>query len=174
MEKSSKKWILCYLAAAALGVLLHFLFQWFPNPVLALVSPVRESVWEHVKLLYFPLLAVSLVMGRGGKGVSRAPWLLGMIVSCAVMLGAGYLYHIVFRGEAMAVDLMLFFLTLALGFLLPRVLWVLCEWPGTDKAAVVLTVLLGALIVWFTFFPPDTVLFADLSDAVRTFLTIPV
>ncbi len=34
--------------------------------------------------------------------------------------------------------------------------------------------LLGGLIVWFTFFPPDAALFADLSDAVRTFLTIPV
>ena len=174
MEKSTKKLLLCYAAAAALGVLLHFLWQWLPNPVLALVSPVRESVWEHVKLLYFPLLAASLVIGRGGKGASRAPWLLGMIVSCAVMLGVGWLYHVAFRGEAMAVDLILYFLTLALGFLLPRVLWPLCEWPGTEKAAWVLAALLGALIVWFTFFPPNTPLFADLSGALRTFLTIPV
>ena len=174
MEKTTKKWLLCYLAAAALGVLLHFLYQWFPNPVLALVSPVRESVWEHVKLLYFPLLAAALVMGRGGKGMGRAPWLLGMLAACAVMLGAGYLYHVTLRGEALAVDLLLFFLALALGFLLPRVLWVLCEWPGTEQAAWALTALLGLLIVWFTFFPPNTALFADLSGALRTFLTIPV
>lgn len=67
--------------------------------------------------------------------------------------------------------------TSALGsvnFLLPRALWPLCEWPGTDKAALLLTALLGGLIVWFTFFPPDTALFADLGGAVRTFLTIPV
>lgn len=174
MEKISKKLALCYLAAAALGVLLHFLYQWFPNPVLALISPVRESVWEHVKLLYFPLLGTALFLGRGGKGVGHGPWLLGMIAACAMMLGAGYLYHVVFRGEAMAVDLILYFLTLALGFLLPRVLWPLCEWPGTEKAAWVLAALLGALIVWFTFFPPNTALFADLSGALRTFLTIPV
>ena len=71
-------------------------------------------------------------------------------------------------------DLVLYFVLLGVGFLLPRVLWPLCEWPGTDKAAVTLAVLLGALIVWFTFFPPDAALFADLSGAVRTFLTIPV
>ena len=65
MEKSTKKLILSYLTAAAAGIVLHFLFHWFPNPALALISPVRESVWEHVKLLYFPLLAVSLLMGRG-------------------------------------------------------------------------------------------------------------
>ena len=63
MEKTTKKCILCWLAAAALGVLLHFLFDWFPNPVTALFSPVRESIWEHVKLIYFPLLAAAAYMG---------------------------------------------------------------------------------------------------------------
>ena len=90
MEKTTKKLLLAYALAAVGGVLLHFLYQWLPNPVLALVSPVRESVWEHVKLLYFPLLAVSLILGRG-KGLGRAPWLLGTVAACAVMLGAGYL-----------------------------------------------------------------------------------
>lgn len=173
MEKSTKKLLLLYLAAAALGVLLHFLYQWLPNPILALVSPVRESVWEHTKLLYFPLLAVSLLMGRGGQG-ARAPWLLSQAVVCAAMLGAGYLYHVTLRGESLWADLALYFALLAVGFLLPRVLWPLCEWPGTDKAAAALTALLGALIVWFTFFPPDGALFADLSQGLRTFLTIPV
>ena len=174
MKKMTKTLLIAYAAAAAAGVLLHVLYQWVPNPVLALISPARESVWEHVKLLYFPLLCVSLVMGRGGTGAGRAPWLLSMVPACAVMLGAGYVYHVIFRGEAMIFDLLLFFGSLALGFLLPRVLWPLCEWPGTDMAAWALTALLGALIVWFTFFPPDTALFADLSGALRTFLTIPV
>ena len=97
-----------------------------------------------------------------------------MVVTCVVLLGAGYLYHVVFLGESLYADLALYFILLAMGFLLPRVLWPLCEWPGTDKAAVVLTVLLGALIVWFTFFPPASALFADMSNALRTFLTIPV
>lgn len=174
MEKSTKKLLLYYLAAAAAGVLLHFLFSWLPNPVTALVSPVRESVWEHVKLLYFPLLAAALLLGRGGNGMGRTPWLLSLTAVCAILLGVGYLYHITLRGESLYVDLALYFVLLAVGFLLPRVLWPLCEWPGTDKAAVALAALLGALIVWFTFFPPDTALFADLGGAVRTFLTIPV
>ena len=174
MEKSTKKIILCYLAAAALGVLLHFLFTWFPNPVLALISPVRESIWEHVKLIYYPLLAVSLYMGRGGNGTGRAPWLLSLVAACAILLCVGYVYHIIFRGEAVLVDLILYFFALALGFLLPKTLWPLCGQRGVEKAAWAITALLGALIVWFTFFPPDTALFADLKDAVRTFLTIPV
>lgn len=174
MKKSTKTLLLTYLAASAAGVLLHFLYQWLPNPIFALISPVRESVWEHVKLLYFPMLGAALFLGRGKGGTGRAPWLLSQVAVCAVMLGAGYVYHVVFRGEAMAVDLLLFFVPLALGFLLPRALWPLCEWPGTEKAAWALSGLLGALIVWFTFFPPEAALFADLSQGLRTFLTIPV
>jgi hypothetical protein len=173
MEKGNKKMLVWFLAAAVLGVLLHFLYEWFPIPALALISPVRESIWEHVKLICFPLLLVSLVMGRGGQG-ARAPWLLSMIVACVVMLGVGYVYHVIFRGEAMAVDLILYVLMIALGFLLPRTLWPLCGPPAVEKAAWALTALLGALIVWFTFFPLNTALFADMSGALRTFLTIPV
>ncbi|MBD5084042.1 MAG: hypothetical protein HDT33_02995 [Clostridiales bacterium] len=174
MEKSTKKLIFYYLITAAAGVLLHFLFSWFPNPVTALVSPVRESIWEHVKILYFPLLGTSLLISRGDKGIGRTPWLLSMLAVCAMMLGIAYLYHVTLRGENLYVDLALYFVLLAVGFLLPRVLWPLCEWPGTDKAAVALTILLGVLIVWFTFFPPAGALFADMSNALRTFLTIPV
>ena len=174
MEKSTKKMILCYLAAAALGVLLHFLFKWFPGPVTALISPVRESIWEHVKLVYFPLLAVSLYMGRGGSGLGRAPWLLSLTVACVVTPCLGYVYHVILRGEAVLVDLILYFFMLALGLLLPQALWPLCTRPETEKAAWVFTALLGALIVWFTFFPPDTALFAELTGSLRTFLTIPV
>ena len=173
MEDSTKRAMLYYLAAAALGAALHFLFTWLPNPVTALVSPVRESVWEHVKLLYFPLLGAALALGRG-SGTARTPWLLSAVLTCAAMLGAGWLYHIALRGESLAVDLALYLLLMGVGFALPRALWPLCEWPGTEKAAAALALLLGGLIVWFTFFPPDAALFADLSGAVRTFLTIPV
>lgn len=31
--------------------LLHFLYDWFPNPFSAIFSPVNESIWEHMKLL---------------------------------------------------------------------------------------------------------------------------
>ena len=86
----------------------------------------------------------------------------------------GYVDHIIFQGEAVLADVILYLFTLALGFLLPKTLWPVCGQPGVEKAAWALTVLLVALIVWFTFFPPNTALFADMRDAVRTFLTIPV
>lgn len=174
MEKSTKKWLLTCLAALAAGVLLHFLFRWFPNPVTALISPVRDSVWEHVKPLYFPLLAAALFLGRGGNAAGRTPWLAAMLIVCAAMLGAGWLYHVALRGENPALDLLLYALLMAAGFVLPRLLWPLGQWKWAEKLTSGLTLLLGLLIIWFTFFPPSGALFASIGGTLRTFLTIPV
>lgn len=54
---------LCILSwvAAFLGTLNHFLyFLSGQSPIVALFCPVNESVWEHLKLLYFPFLFVSI------------------------------------------------------------------------------------------------------------------
>lgn len=178
MEKSTKKWLLTCLAALAAGVLLHFLFRWLPNPVTALISPVRESIWEHVKLLYYPMLAAALFLNRGcapGKGhAGLTPWLASMLIVYGAMLGAGWLYHVALRGENLAFDLLLYALLMIAGFALPRILWPLGQWRWAEKLASGLTLLLGLLIIWFTFFPPEGALFASMGGTLRTFLTIPV
>lgn len=39
-----------------LGVVLHFTFEWANNNILVgTFSPVNESIWEHLKLLFFPM-----------------------------------------------------------------------------------------------------------------------
>lgn len=173
MKRSSWKLLLAFFAALALGILLHFLYQWFPNPLTALVSPVRESLWEHLKLLFYPLLAAALLLTRDAPAL-RAARLLALLTACALMLGAGWAYHIVLRGDSPTFDLALYAALVALAFLLPRLLWPLGERAWVRTAACLLAALLWALLVWFSFLPPEHPLFADLSGAVRTFLTIPV
>jgi len=168
---SAKPWIV-FFAALALGVLLHFLHSWLPSPVTALISPVRESLWEHIKILYFPLLAAALILGKGAPAL-RTARLLAIPPVCFLMLGTAWVYHVPLRGENILFDLILYVIMMGLGFLLPRRLWPIGDWPGVTRAAVGLMVLLGGFLVWFTFSPPNTVLFADLQEGVRTFLTIP-
>ncbi len=46
-----------------LGTLLHFTYQLSgENNIVALFSAINESVWEHLKLLYFPML-LTLIIG---------------------------------------------------------------------------------------------------------------
>ncbi len=44
--------IISFFGVFALTFLFHFLYEWFPNPVFAVLFPVNESIWEHMKLLY--------------------------------------------------------------------------------------------------------------------------
>ena len=39
-----------------LSFLWHFMYDWFPNTIFALVFPVNESIWEHMKIIYYCLL----------------------------------------------------------------------------------------------------------------------
>ena len=45
------------------GSLAHFVYDWSgKNHIVGLFTPINESVWEHMKLLFFPMLIYSLVM----------------------------------------------------------------------------------------------------------------
>lgn len=170
MKRDSYRVWIIFLAAAGMGVLLHFLHGWFPNAFTALISPVRESLWEHLKIVFFPLLLAGLVLG-GKRGFT--PWLFSLLAVCALTLSTGWLYNVVFQGPWDWVNILIYFLLMAVGFLLPRLLWPLSDWPGIGAACAILTVILATLMILFTDNPPDHILFRDLSEA-RTWLTIPV
>lgn len=51
-----------FLAVLLLGSLSHFFYEWSGNnSVVGLFAPVSESIWEHMKLLFFPMLLFSLL-----------------------------------------------------------------------------------------------------------------
>ena len=46
-----------FVFTSVLGTLLHFAYEWSGNlPLLAPFTAVNESIFEHIKLLYFPAL----------------------------------------------------------------------------------------------------------------------
>lgn len=58
-----KKWqIIVIIFCLILGTFLHFTYELSNfNPVIGLFSAVNESVWEHLKLLVFPMTLMSIV-----------------------------------------------------------------------------------------------------------------
>ena len=44
-----------------LSFLWHFVYDWFPNNIFALFFPVNESIWEHMKIIYFCLFMGSIL-----------------------------------------------------------------------------------------------------------------
>ena len=44
------------------GTLLHFTYEWSgENKFIASFSAVNESVWEHLKLVFYPMLIAGIV-----------------------------------------------------------------------------------------------------------------
>ena len=170
MYYGKRSLVLTWLAAVLAGTLLHFVYAWLPCAVTALFSPVNESLWEHVKLVLWPYLAAALLLNRGRPG-GIYPWLLTLPLLCAALLAAGYLYHIPLGGEAMWVDIALYLAVMALGFWLPTTF----SQPFSTRRkvlSVLLALLLLVMAAVFTLYPPDHILFADLSAA-PTWITLP-
>lgn len=165
----SRRLIFAFIVTTLAGSCLHFLYDLLPNVVTAVFSPTNESIWEHLKIIYWPYLAAMvLVTGKAGRG-SRGCWMFSLLVISVVMLAVGYVYHISLGGDSVAFDIGLYVVLMAVGFWLPGKLK---ESAGRSTPVLFLTVLLGFAIVLFTFLPPDHILFADLTG-VHTWYTIP-
>lgn len=63
MKRSITLWQLLGFAFTSLaGTLLHFLYDFTKKSILAApFSAVNESTWEHMKLLYFPMLVFAII-----------------------------------------------------------------------------------------------------------------
>ena len=54
--------ILSAIFTIVLGTILHFTFKWSnKNPLVGSFSAVNESTWEHLKLLFFPMLITTII-----------------------------------------------------------------------------------------------------------------
>lgn len=75
MYKYRKVLVLAGIILGILGALLHFVYDWSGQMrLVGLFVPVNESTWEHMKLFFFPMLAISLYINR--KYASEIPLLL--------------------------------------------------------------------------------------------------
>jgi len=66
MKKKDKEVLIWQISGAIfiiiVGSLFHFLYGWSNNsPIVGLFVPVNESVWEHLKLCFWPLMIFSSV-----------------------------------------------------------------------------------------------------------------
>lgn len=169
MSEEKKSVLLAFVLASLAGVLLHFVYHFFPSAVTALFSPVSESVWEHVKLVYFPGLVASILLAR--KWGCLGARMLSLLLACLTMLALGYLYCIVLDGRAAWVNIGIYLIAMALIFWLPKPLEARLQGRWSELF-LLLVIALGGAIWLFTFLPPDHILYADLS-VVNTWTVIP-
>ena len=84
-----KRFWLAFGIAVLAGTGLHFLYDVCPVPLVGLFAPVNESVWEHLKLLYWPFLAAGFFLCLHAPDAPRAwsGFLLAQLVMPLALLG---------------------------------------------------------------------------------------
>ena len=163
MYYNKRTLILTAVLATLFGTAQHFFYHWLPNFLTALVSPVNESLWEHSKLIFIPYLLGALFLNRDRPGGLR-PWVLTLPLLIAWMLILGWLYNVVLSGEWDWINILIYLLIMSLGFWLPTRF--LHPIPNSLWYPVLAgVILLGVALVVFTFYPPNQILFWDLSIA---------
>lgn len=154
---------LIYLLTALIGSGLHFLYDLLPSSITAVFAPVNESVWEHLKLIYWPMLLAGVFLA-GKSEDKRKTWsgVLGAILAVPVwQWGIYYILKDGFGVEALWIDLVLYYGTLLAGFAFVRRIEnrQLPKWAL--PALVACVAVLGVLIVYFTTFPPGLPIFVS-------------
>ena len=60
--KIKKTQIIVAILIIIIGTLLHFTYEWSgENNFVASFSAVNESTWEHLKLVFFPMLILGII-----------------------------------------------------------------------------------------------------------------
>ena len=148
-----------------LGTALHFTFDFSGrNPLVGSFSAVNESVWEHLKLPFWPSLLWMLIeMYPLRKAVSNffAAKTVGTIVMIVIIPAVFYAYT-AFSGEILAVDIATFMVAVIVGQIISYKLFKKGK-PSkrTEIVALIVIALLAIVFVTFTFYPPHLSIFRD-------------
>jgi len=167
MKISISIWqIIGFLFTGIIGVLLHFLYDWSNNNIIiALFSPVNESIWEHLKLLFFPMLLFSLFENKYIGRENNNFWYIKLIgISAGTILIPTLYYTIngIFGVTPDWLNIIIFFLTIGITYLLETIL--LKEFTIKSKSsfnALLILCLIAIIFILFTFLPLHIPFFKD-------------
>lgn len=167
MKKSIPHWqVGGFLFTAVVGTLLHFLFDWTDgNVAAALFSAVNESIWEHLKLLFYPMVIFALVeYFFWGKDVDGF-WcvkLTGILLGIFLIPVLYYTYTGILGVNADWLNITIFFLVAGIVFWVETKLFQSAfSCPLGSMAAVILVCLIAVAFTVLTFLPPRIPLFQD-------------
>ena len=148
-----------------LGTLLHFIYEWSGNnAIIASFSAVNESVWEHLKLLYFPFLFVSIWEYLSLHPVVLAFFYcryLGVLLGMFFTVSVFYTYSGILGRNFLILDILLFYSSVIFSFGMSEYISGKTRSPHETEPGFVVSLWLITSFFFFVFtcFPPDLPLF---------------
>lgn len=156
--------IISFFLTSLLGVLFHFVYEWSGmQPFVGFFFPINESTWEHLKLIFFPILLVSILEYFIGEirhpdfiCIKLRSTLLGMLATVVLF----YTYSGVLGAVIDWINIAIYFVAVALAYLysysrLQADTTILCN----PHLSLLLIFTITVLFMVFTVYPPYLGLF---------------
>ena len=165
MFMTRRETILAIVVLILVGTGMHFVHHAsFFNHFLGYIFPVIESVMAHMKMVFYPMLLLSIYLCISRRNIREfgAPILGGLAVMPMIVV-AFFAYWVFVRHELMWLDIIIY-VALMVGAVHLAGKWrnssfVRAWWPLWIVVAVLGAVLIGFL----TYHAPDWLVFADLG-----------
>lgn len=145
------------------GTLLHFVYEWTKeNTIVGLFAPVNESTWEHMKLLYFPMLIFFIgeyaFLFRQYPQLLRADF-IAILTGTLLIPILFYTYTGLLGYHTLILDIFTFIASTIFAFWVRyRILLSLLRKKHTFFYFICVLVL-GVCFLIFSYYPPDIALF---------------
>lgn len=156
--------IIGILFVLAAGGLSHFLYDWSGGQsVIGLFTPVNESVWEHMKLLFFPMLlyALFLCMKYRENPCLFSAFCAGILAGTFLIPVLFYAYTSLLGRNVFLLDIGTFLLSVLAAFWLTYRLIVSCRSVPHSFLLYSAIAILLLCFLRFTYQPPSHKIFED-------------
>ena len=165
MKSKFSNWqIAGFVFTSVIGTLMHFAYDWSGQSVIvAPFSAVNESIWEHIKLIYFPMLLFSIIeykyIGKNFKNFWCVK-VIGSIIGVVLIPILYYTYTGIIGKSIDWLNIVIFFVTAAVIYYVETRL-ISKELKCNPKVAILILILIGVAFIVFTWFTPQIPLFQD-------------
>ena len=147
-----------------LGTLLHFTYNLSNNNLLVgAFSAVNESTWEHLKLIFFPMLLTTIVgYFYIGKNIPNflCSKTLGIITSIFFTITFFYTYTGILGTNFAFLNILTFIISIILGEYVAYK-FMISNLSCNKTLSIILLLLLLFSFIFFTYFTPKIGLFKD-------------
>lgn len=155
-----------FIFTAIAGTLLHFLYNWSNQSIfVAPFSAVNESIWEHMKLLFFPMFVFAVLERQILGDQNEIFWcvkLAGITLGLILIPVSYYTYTGISGVSKDWINIVIFFVAVAASYWLETWLFkqecMVCFLP---LFALFILCVLAFTFVVLTFVPPEIPLFQD-------------
>ena len=161
-----KNWfIIVVLVCLVLGTLLHFTYEWSgEDKIVAIYSAVNESTWEHLKLVFYPMTIMAIIVAFVIKKQKNNYWpgqAIGILTAMTFITVFFYTYTGIIGENFAILDIASFIVAILLGEYVTYKIITSEKKYDMEKISIVLIIALFLSFLVYTYNPPKIQYFKD-------------